>query len=253
MTKISIPGKYFYTVAILAFGIIQIVAKNFMKGLLPVPGYLPARIFFVNSLSIAFIALALRIIINKSAKISALILGFLLLLLFIFPHVVLLLSNIYDPNEWTVALEMLAICSGAFILAGIIEDKEAKETSPNAFLKRMAKSGYYGFTLSVVGFSVLQFRYVHFVSTLIPAWIPFHIFFAYLVSFGFLGSGLSLLINKKVKLATTLFGLMFLTWVIILHSPLVIANLHLEPEWTSLFIALAMSGISFMIAGSTSE
>src|SRR5580698_3251172 len=186
MTKISIPGKYFYAVAILAFGIIQIVAKNFMKGLLPVPGYLPARILFVNILSIAFIALALRIIINKSAKISAVILGFLLLLLFIFPHVVLLLSNIYDPNEWTVALEMLAICSGAFILAGIIEDKEAKETSSNDFVKRMATAGYYGFSLSVVGFCVLQFKYVHFVSTLIPAWIPFHIFFAYLVSLGFL-------------------------------------------------------------------
>jgi hypothetical protein len=251
MEKIYTSGKYLFAVAILAFGIIQLVTGNFMKGLLPVSASLPGRIFWVYFISVAFIALAIRIIINWSANGTSFILGLLLLLLFIYPHIPLLLSNIYNPNEWTCAFEFLAICSGAFILAGTIDDRVESESPPGDFIKRAAMIARYTFTISVVVFCVLQFKYVHYIATLIPPWIPFHLFWAYLVSFGFLGTSLSLLLNKKVRLATSLFGLMFLTWVLILHTPLVIANLHTEPEWTSLFVALAMSGIAFMIAETT--
>ena len=41
---------------------------------------------------------------------------------------------------------------------------------------------------------------------------------------------------------------MFLLWVIILHAPRVLAKPAAEPEWTSLLIALAMSGIGFTLA-----
>src|SRR5450432_3135496 len=115
MQKIYTSGRYLFVAAIIAFGVIQLVTKNFMSALLPFSASLPGRIFCVNILSAAFIVPAICIIINRSAKTSAFILGVLLLLLIIYPHIPLLLSNIYDPNEWTVAFETLAICSGAFI------------------------------------------------------------------------------------------------------------------------------------------
>lgn len=65
----------------------------------------------------------------------------------------------------------------------------------------------------------------------------------------FFASAISFIIHKLSKLAGTLLGLMFLIWVLILHLPRVIASIHTEPEWTSLFVALAFSGISFLLAG----
>jgi hypothetical protein len=50
-----------------------------------------------------------------------------------------------------------------------------------------------------------------------------------------------------------LLGLMFFIWVCMLHIPLVVLHLKMpdaEAEWTSLFVALTVSGISFLIAGS---
>jgi hypothetical protein len=69
----------------------------------------------------------------------------------------------------------------------------------------------------------------------------------------FFASAISFIIQKQVKLSGTLLGLMFFIWVLILHLPRVIANIHTEPEWTSLFVALAFSGIAVLIAGSASR
>ena len=41
---------------------------------------------------------------------------------------------------------------------------------------------------------------------------------------------------------------MFFLWVIVLHIPRVVAAVHTETEWTSLFVALGMSGIAWMLA-----
>jgi hypothetical protein len=41
---------------------------------------------------------------------------------------------------------------------------------------------------------------------------------------------------------------MFFLWVVVLHAPRVCASLHNGDEWSSLFVALAMAGASFLIA-----
>jgi hypothetical protein len=41
---------------------------------------------------------------------------------------------------------------------------------------------------------------------------------------------------------------MFLLWVLILHAPRVVGALHNGNEWTSMFVALAMSGAGFVVA-----
>jgi hypothetical protein len=50
------------------------------------------------------------------------------------------------------------------------------------------------------------------------------------------------------RLAASLLGLMFLLWVLLLHSPRVAGAAHNGNEWTSLFVALAMSGAAFLVA-----
>jgi hypothetical protein len=53
--------------------------------------------------------------------------------------------------------------------------------------------------------------------------------------------------------ADALLGLMFLLWTILLHAPRVFAYIHNKDELTSLFVALAMSGGSFIMAGAVSK
>jgi len=94
--------------------------------------------------------------------------------------------------------------------------------------------------------------YGQFVSTLVPAWIPARLFWAYFVGVAFFAASASLTLNIKGSLAAALLGLMFFTWVVILHAPRIVSAMHAN-EWTSGVVALAMSGGALLLADKRSE
>ncbi len=95
--------------------------------------------------------------------------------------------------------------------------------------------------------------YGAFVATLIPAWMPGRLFWAYFVGVAFFAAALAIVSGKLAPLAATLLGAMFLLWVVMLHAPRVAAALHNANEWTSMFVALAMSGGAWIVAGALAE
>ena len=170
--------------------------------------------------------------------------GLYFLLAFVVIHIPKLLTDLHNGGEWTVAFETLALACGAFI---IFETNAVggKVPSINGFIKWAA---YYLFAVSLIVFGCLHVVYLDFIVTLIPAWLPGKLLFAYLVLAAFFAAAISLILKARVRLAMQLLSLMFLIWVLILHLPRVVLNSQVEAEWASMFIALGMSGIALVIA-----
>jgi uncharacterized membrane protein len=250
MQRFYKAGKYLFAISIIAFGIIQFGVQDFMKGFLPMPENLPARNFFLNFISTVFVAAGVVMCIPKFMSRAALLISVLLFILLIYPHLASLLADIHNPNPWTATAEDLALASGALIISGI--------SSRNGKSLGQAKPGFvrYGtllFAISLIVFAVQHFMYAEFIATLVPAWIPFKLFWAYFIGVAFSLAFISIVLNIKTRLASALLGFMFLFWVIFLHLPRVAAATHIEPEKTSMFIALAMCGIFFTIAGENTK
>lgn len=233
-------GKLFLAISIIAIGIVHIVSGHFPVGLLPVAASVPAKqtlAYLTGSLMIVAGILAL---VKKYAAYGAFLAALLFLLALLLIHVPKVLAEPNNPSEWAAAIEVTCILGGTLILLG--------NTSKDGGTK-LIKAGTYLFAIGLLVFGVQHYMYAQFVASLIPAWIPARLFWDYLVMVAFFASAISFIIWKLTRLAGGLLGLMFLIWVLILHLPRVIANLHTEPEWTSLFVALAFSGIAFLIAG----
>jgi uncharacterized membrane protein len=243
MQQLLKAGKYLFAFSIIAFGIIQFGVQDFMKGFLAMPDNLPAHDFFLNFISTLFVAGGILMCIPKTMYRASLLVGILLFILFIYPHLVTLLSDIHNPNPWTGTAENLALASGAFIIAG---DTRSPTLSPGK--SALSRYGRILFAISLIVFAVQHFMYADFIATLVPNWIPLKLFWAYFIGVAFTLASISLLTNIKTRLASCLLGFMFLFWVIFLHLPRVAAATHIEPEKTSMFIALAMCGIFFTIA-----
>jgi uncharacterized membrane protein len=243
MQELFKAGKYLFAFSIIAFGIIQFGVQEFMKGFLPMPDSLPARDFFLNFISTLFVAGGIVMCIPKTRYRAALLVGILLFILFIYPHLFLLLPDIHNPNPWTASAEDLAMAAGAFIIAG-----DAQNPTVASGKSALARNGRLLFAISLIVFAVQHFMYADFIATLVPAWIPFKLFWAYFIGVAFSLASISLLTNIKTRLASALLGFMFLFWVIFLHLPRVAGDTHIEPEKTSMFIALAMCGVFFTIA-----
>ena len=122
-------------------------------------------------------------------------------------------------------------------------------------LERLIPLGKYFLATTMIVFGIMHFVYADFVSRLVPDWIPGHLFWTWFTGAALFLSGVSIMINIQRRTAALLLGSMILAWFILLHIPRAIADPHSGNgnEWTSVFEALAFSGIAFLIAGKPSH
>lgn len=102
---------------------------------------------------------------------------------------------------------------------------------------------------------IQHFLFVDFVASLVPAWIPGHVFWTYFAGVALIAGGTGLILPQTVRLAAPLAGLMMFLWVLLLHIPRAMAAAPAQSrnEWTAVFEALTMSGIAFVLAGASSR
>jgi uncharacterized membrane protein YphA (DoxX/SURF4 family) len=233
MLDLSKIGRYFFALATLCFGVILLL--HLISPAVPAGG----EPFFVASIFWAWIIAAILVItgvgmaIEKYAKWSALLLAFVFVLRAAIVYIPEVIAAPRKPSPWGSVFELLGICGCALVIYG----------GPSAKLGRIF------YCIELVGFAIQHFLYAQFVATLVPSWIPGHLFWAYFVGVALCASALSILSGIYTRVAAGLLGMMFFSWVLILHLPRCFASPHTGPEWTSAFNALAMAGGALVIAG----
>ena len=86
------------------------------------------------------------------------------------------------------------------------------------------------------------------IGTLIPYWIPWHVFWVAFFGAGFVAASFGIGLNLLRAWGAACIGLMFGLWVVALHLPRVLGLYAIRGaprnpnEWESLFIAIALWG-----------
>src|SRR5216684_987301 len=102
--------------------------------------------------------------------------------------------------------------------------------------------------ISLAVFGVQHFIYGGFVATLVPAFMPGRLFWAYFVGVAFVAAAMGILTKMLARPAATMLGVMFFLFVVLLHIPRIVGNSSDGNEWTSGFVALAMCGGAWILA-----
>jgi uncharacterized membrane protein len=105
--------------------------------------------------------------------------------------------------------------------------------------------------LSLVVFGVQHFIYGGFVATLVPAFMPGRLFWAYFVGVAFFAAAVGILTKMLARAAATMLGVMFFLFVVLLHIPRIVGLSRDGNEWTSGFVALAMCGVAWVLASAS--
>src|SRR6266436_5050230 len=117
-----------------------------------------------------------------------------------------------------------------------------KTTLGLAIMDKSQTVGRIFVAVSLVVFGVQHFLYGGFVAGLVPAFMPGRLFWAYFVGAAFFAAAAGILYQRLARPAATLLGVMFFLFVVLLHIPRIAAHPSDGNEWTSGFVALAMSG-----------
>ena len=258
MKIFSTVGRIFYGSAIAATGLQQFFFKEFFQILFPpLPYRVPGLLYFAYLVGILLVIAGSAIALNIKTKFFAYILGCLFLFFFIFCYVPYeLFISPYNPIHlglWINALKEFAYAGGAFAIAGNAPEyaNDIKGKSKLiGFLEKIAPFGRIMFSITMISFGVSHFYYTDTVQNMVPDWISFHLFWTYFAGIALIGSGIAIILKFRIKLIGNLLAIMIFLWLILLHIPGAIANpvSNNGNEVTSMFSALAFSGIAFVIA-----
>jgi uncharacterized membrane protein YphA (DoxX/SURF4 family) len=252
MMNLSNVGRIFYGIAMAGTGIDTIYFNAYPYYLLPpLHSLTPGSTVLHYITGVIFILAGAGSIVGKKNETISFLFGCLLLLIFCFfiPYQFTEYPKHFRLAEWENAEKELSLAAGAFIIAACFPAK--KENPLNRFRGKMMGFGSVLFSIPIVSFGILHFQYASDVSTMVPSWIPFHLFWTYLAGIGLLGSGISIILKIKTRLIATVLGIIIFIWFVTIHVPGVITSslADLGDQIASAFLALFYSGIAFVIAG----
>jgi len=249
MNRLLHAGRILFALPIAVFGLQYLHYGKLVGGLPPVPEWTPGGPLIAYATGLALLAAGLCIAANWKARIAATFIGLFFLFNVVFLHLLHASAVWNNGVTRTRALEPLALSGAAFVLAGLLPAEASGPNWINTFADRFASCGLYLFAIPMIAFGWQHFIYAPFIATLIPSWIPGHLFFAYFTGAAFIAAAAAIITRIQAPLAATLLGVMFLLWVIVLHAPRVAVQPRNGDEWSSLFVAMAFCGGSFIVAG----
>jgi uncharacterized membrane protein len=139
--------------------------------------------------------------------------------------------------SWNVSLLYLA---GAVILIIGLSTTIKGEVSPQRGIDKIIAFGPLFLAAPMAVFGTEHFTFADSVATIVPAWIPWHLFLVFLVGTCLIASALSLAARKYAGLAAALFGVMLLLFECLIHIP----NIAGQPRNRILW-AVALRDLTF--------
>jgi uncharacterized membrane protein len=248
MEKIVKQGRVLLAVAIVAFGIENLICTYLKLTVRGVPWY-PHNPFLGYVAGAVFITAGVCIAISIRTRLTAMLMGILFLFCTLLLELPVMVARPMDLGIRSVFFEGLALGASALTLAASLsaQDRRAERWD------RLLEVGPYLFGVSSIVFGIDHFLILAFIAFLVPAWMPWHMFWAYFTGAGFIAAGISIVIRKLDQWGAFWLGTMFLLWFLLLHAPRVLIAFRAHDpnspaEWSSAFIALGMSGGSWIVA-----
>ena len=116
-------------------------------------------------------------------------------------------------------------------------------------MDRLLIIGKWLYAVSFVVFGIQHIIYAAFVATLVPGWIPWHMFWVYFVAFAFMAAGISILINKYVWAAGVMAGSMLAIFILLIHVPNLLTHPDNPQSWTRALQDVSIMGTALMLTG----
>jgi uncharacterized membrane protein len=243
-------GRCFFALALIAFGIQHLIYGDFVTRVVPSwPAKLPARSLWAYLVGAALVAAGGTILLQFRMRDVALRLAALLLLSFVFLGLPMAATDVLWGGKWTNAGKALALCGGAIAVG--LSSRGVADRGGNLPGGLIVVGRVFFAAFLILG-GIQHFIWAQFVKTMVPAWIPGPVFWTYFAGVALIAGGMGIVLPQTTRLAARWTGLMIFLWVILLHIPRAVANLHDSNETTAVFEALAFSGIAFVLAATAS-
>jgi uncharacterized membrane protein len=235
--RIRSIGHAVFCVTLIALGVLEFAKGDFTVIWAPVPQALPARVALIDLCAAVCIACGAALLFRRTAAAAAgVLLAYLLLWLLAFRLPPLLHSLAVDVY-WAMC-SMFAMVAAAWVLWVWF----ARGTG-----LRIAQTL---FGLAMIGFGIAHFQYIQNTASLVPAWLPAHVIWAYLTGAAFVVAGLAIVIGAYGRLAAALAALQMGLFLLLVWIPRMLAGSTTEFQRGETVVSWVLTAAAWVVAES---
>jgi uncharacterized membrane protein len=144
----------------------------------------------------------------------------------------------------------LSMCSAGFAVFLIALWATKTDVARARGIEKIVALSNLCFAIPLAVFGALHLSAVEFVLPIVPPYMPWRLFWAYLVGCALLAASLSIATKIQVRWSGLLFGLMMFLFVAMIHLPGAIRQPHNRILWTIVFREMSFGGGGWLLAGS---
>jgi hypothetical protein len=246
--RIASTGHAIFAVTMIGLGIIGLFHRNFVPVWNPAPK-VSAGGLLVSLSSLISLSAGIGLLIRRTAGTAArlLLATFLLwLLLFRLPNFLLVPAF---AACWTVFPLAVMLAAAWVLYVWFASDWDRN------YLRFVIGSNGLRVAHTLYGLSLIFFGAAHFIDvkdtlSLIPNWLPGHLFWAYFTGCAFVAAGIAALTGICARLAVTLSVLQLTLFLLLVWLPIVATGTKDPFQWSETILNVALLGGGWVVADS---
>ncbi len=227
-------SRILYVFGAILLGMVGIGFGDFALQWQPVPRDVPMRTVLAYASAITLVVIGAAAYVRVR---YALVLGTIYAVWTLVLHGPRVAAHPLSIAPWNAFCEISALSSAGFAL--YLSSIAAPVRKIPLLFPRIA------FGACAIVFGCAHFSYAAFTASMVPAWIPYPLFWAYATGAGHFAAGLAIVSGVLARLAATVLAFMMGSFVVLLHLPRVIAKPESHEEWTMLAIAMSLTGAAW--------
>jgi len=224
LDKIVASSNLCFAIPLAVFGALHLSGVDFVLPL--VPSYMPWRLFWAYFVGCALLAASLSIATKIQVRWSGLLFG---IMMFLFVGMLMIPGALATPRDriaWTIVVRESSFAGGGWILAG----NALREQGRGQGGSKLITVGRVLIAIAAIFYGVEHFLHPANVpgvplEKMTPVWIPGRLFIDYLTGAFLVVAGVSILLNKKTRMAATHLGTWIVLLVLFIYGPILIASL----------------------------
>jgi uncharacterized membrane protein len=243
-------GHVVFALTMIGVGILGLVQGDFVQIWQPVPKAWPAREALVWLCIVISLACGMGVLWRRIAVLAARVLFFYLLLWMLvfklrFIFLAPLTEGSYQSNG-----ENAVIVAGAWILYVMLAAEWDRRYLGFFSSETGLRAARVLYGLAMLAFGLSHFFYLNLTAPLVPAWLPWHVGWAYFTGGAYLAAGLAIIAGIFAKPAAMLSALQMGLFTFLVWLPLAFAGTITASQWGEFTVSWVLTAAAWIVADS---
>jgi uncharacterized membrane protein YphA (DoxX/SURF4 family) len=239
------PAQRLFGLGVMALALVSLAWGDFDPGQ-PVPRDFPLRVLLAYAAGLFVLACGVGIEFRRTATSAAAALAFYYVVVVVaLMNGRLAVARHAEFGTYSGIAEQLVVGMAALIVAL----RSARVAAPLA--RRSTRIGAALFGACAVLFGGAHFVYLNLTAPLVPTWLPpSQEFWAYATGVGQIAAGVAIVTGIKARLAAGLLAIMYASFALFVHAPLLMANPSSHGVWSENALNLVLTAAAWIVADS---